>query len=576
VESHRVLLEADLVALVGETRVPVPVFTCFSVTLVKGHRKQQLASARKITRWAAIALEDLRADQLTGGGEGLASPADQSYARDDVDARFQPPAEGRGPAGLDNAVVVGEEDQRSPRFADPRVASRRNTAGRLAHTARTPECRDDLRNRFAGDRAVIDDYELDPSGIALVRQRGEARAQRVGTVSGRNDHAERRSLPIVVRHGETLVVRVGLVTRSLLYGGTERQLVALARGLTTRGHEVSILQLYGDSDFGGELSASGIDRSELGVRTRVDIARLLIGARAWRRSRRPEVLYGFHVESNLLCLLLARSARRTRVAWGIRVDDPAALASDALARSLAAVHTRLLRAPDVLLANSGAGARWAIGAGVPAARVRTVPNGIDTTVFREDPEGRARVRKEWGVDPADTLIGSVARLEPRKAPELFLEAAAAVAAMLPKARFAWVGTGESGYAAGLRRHAEELGIGANMIWAGRRLDVAAVHSALDLETLLSSVGEGSSNAIAEALACRRPCVVSDTGDSARVVGEHGLVEQSREPAAVARAWIDTIERSTPETTAAGRAWIELAFPLERMVDECESALADIL
>jgi glycosyltransferase involved in cell wall biosynthesis len=371
-------------------------------------------------------------------------------------------------------------------------------------------------------------------------------------------------------------VHVGLVTRSLLYGGTERQLVALAHGLKTRGHEISVLQLYGDSEFDAELDASGVDRSALGVRSRLDLPRLLTRAVAWRRTRKPDVLYGFNVETNLLSLLLARSTRGMRVAWGIRVDDPTALACDALARTLAAVHTRLLRAPDVLLANSDAGARWAIGAGAPVARVRTVPNGIDTVAFREDPEGRARVRTEWSVGPWNTLVGSVARLEPRKGPELFLEAAAAFAEMRPEARFAWVGSGKSAYATRLRHRAEELGIGERMVWAGRRVDAAAVHSALDVETLLSAVGEGSSNSIAEALACQCPCVVSDTGDSARIVGEYGLVVPSRAPGAVAKAWVEALERSSPRATAAGRAWIEQEFPLTRMLDECESALTELL
>jgi glycosyltransferase involved in cell wall biosynthesis len=371
-------------------------------------------------------------------------------------------------------------------------------------------------------------------------------------------------------------VHVGLVTRSLLYGGTERQLVQLARGLRERGHRISVLQLYAGSDLGGELDALGIDRSALGVRSRLDLPRLATRALAWRRSRRPDVLHGFHIESNLLSLLLARSARGMRVAWGIRVDDPSALARDGAARALASVHRRLLGAPDLLLANSDAGARWAVAAGAPPERVRTVHNGVDTAAFDEDPDGRARVRAEWKIGSGEILVGCVARLEPRKGADLFLDAAAAFGERRPDARFVWVGDGEPGYAAKLRRSASDLGIADRVVWAGRRLDARAVHSALDIETLLSPVGEGASNSVAEALACRRLCVVSDTGDSARIVGEHGLVVPSRDPAAVAAAWEEALESSTPGTRAAARAWIAREFPLARMLDECEAALAGLL
>jgi glycosyltransferase involved in cell wall biosynthesis len=49
----------------------------------------------------------------------------------------------------------------------------------------------------------------------------------------------------------------------------------------------------------------------------------------------------------------------------------------------------------------------------------------------------------------------------------------------------------------------------------------------------SSYREGFPNAVAEAMACARPCVVTNIGDPSRIVGEFGIVVPPRDAAALA-------------------------------------------
>jgi glycosyltransferase involved in cell wall biosynthesis len=87
-----------------------------------------------------------------------------------------------------------------------------------------------------------------------------------------------------------------------------------------------------------------------------------------------------------------------------------------------------------------------------------------------------------------------------------------------------------------------LGLNGSLIWAGERYDMTAVYNAMDIVTSSSSFGEGFSNVIGEAMACGVPCVVTDVGDSARIVGKTGIIVPPKDPQALADGWRNMLKR----------------------------------
>jgi glycosyltransferase involved in cell wall biosynthesis len=81
--------------------------------------------------------------------------------------------------------------------------------------------------------------------------------------------------------------------------------------------------------------------------------------------------------------------------------------------------------------------------------------------------------------------------------------------------------------------------------------MTSVYSALDIATLSSAFGEGCPNVLGEAMSCGVPCVATDCGDAADIIGSTGLVVALRNPEALAAAWERLISLGSDARRALG-------------------------
>jgi len=121
---------------------------------------------------------------------------------------------------------------------------------------------------------------------------------------------------------------------------------------------------------------------------------------------------------------------------------------------------------------------------------------------------------------------------------------------------------------------ESLQLSERLIWLGSRDDMLAVYNALDVAVSSSSCGEGFSNVVAEAMACGTPCVVTDVGDSAMIVGCMGEVVPTKNPKALAEAvetTLNKINRSAHQEEQL-RQTITERFSVSRLITSTELSL----
>jgi glycosyltransferase involved in cell wall biosynthesis len=363
-----------------------------------------------------------------------------------------------------------------------------------------------------------------------------------------------------------------LLSRSLEVGGAERQLVMLAKMLRDLGHVVRIALFYRRGSFVEEAESAGIEILDLGKQGRWDVAPFLMRTvRAVRRTR-PDVIYSILGGANVVASLVRPFARRTRVVWTIvnSAKDPSV--NHAAAHLGFYIEAALSRSADAVIANSSAGRDFGRSRGFPASRIFVVPNGIDTDRFRPDPSLRAMQRRALGLRKGDVAVGVLGRLNVTKDYATFLRAAAIVAKRRPNCRFLCVGGGPE--RPHLEQLAQELGIAPRVSFTGE-LDPAAALNAFDI-ACSPSITEGFSNSVAEAMACEVPCVVTDVGDSAAIVGDLGMVVPPSSPPSLAEAIERQIDGLGTHDGAAARRRIVENFSASAKVDRTLEVFRSLL
>jgi len=158
--------------------------------------------------------------------------------------------------------------------------------------------------------------------------------------------------------------------------------------------------------------------------------------------------------------------------------------------------------------------------------VTQIYNGVDTELFRPD-GGREALRRELGLSESSLLIGIVARLDPIKDHPTLLRAFAEIANKHPDAHLAVVGDGTA------RPSLERPGL-QRVHFLGGRADIPDLLRGLDL-FVLTSLNEGISNTILEAMSSGLPVVASRVGGNPELVrdGIDGTLFPAGDAAALA-------------------------------------------
>lgn len=295
------------------------------------------------------------------------------------------------------------------------------------------------------------------------------------------------------------------------------------------------------------------------------------GLLALIRRRRPAIVQTWLYHADMVGGIAARLAGGRNVVWGIRTTD--LTTGDAkltvAVKKLCAYLSR--RVPSAIVCVAEAARRAHVNTGYDGSRMVVIPNGFDLEQLVVAPTQAAALREECGVPPAAIVIGTLGRFNASKDQENFVRAAGVLAQRDGRLRFLMIGRGVDRDNLELAHWIDATGHAESFVLLGERADVPVCLAAMDI-FCLSSRAEGFPNVVGEAMAVGLPCVVTDVGDAALLVGDAGVVVPKEDSAALAAGMAKLLDmgeaRRHLETRAKER--IRTEFSLERTRERFEA------
>lgn len=307
--------------------------------------------------------------------------------------------------------------------------------------------------------------------------------------------------------------------------GAELMLYRLADHMSRDAFDVRVIALGTDGPVGAMLREAGIPVVTLDMSASRPSLRALLRLR--RELARADVVQSWMYHADLMAgLARATLVRRGRpaLAWGIRQSNLHPQHSRRLTRAIArtcAALSSILPTTIVCCSESVRVVHETLG--YDASKMRVIPNGFDVNRFAPVREGRAAMRQALGLPADAALVGMIGRFDPQKDHATFFRAATRIAAARPDAHFVLCGIGITPDNATLADLAVQAGVADRTSMLGSRPDIADIVATLDVLASTSAYGEGFPNVLAEAMATGVPCVATDVGDSAPIIGDTGLI-----------------------------------------------------
>ena len=334
--------------------------------------------------------------------------------------------------------------------------------------------------------------------------------------------------------------RVLHVITGLGVGGAEMMLYKLLSAIPDAPERMTVISLTDDGPAGRRIHGLGVPMRVLRLKPGLSAASTVFRLSRWIRKARPDVVQTWMYHADLIGGLTAKLAdRQLPVIWNIRASNLEPTCIKLNTRLIARLCGRLSGSvPSRIVSCSHSAVCIHAALGYRSDRMLVIPNGFDLDRFHPDPEARSAIRAELDIPTDAVVIGLVARFHPMKNHRGFVMAARRLATTIEDCYFLLCGSEVTWKNPELAAWIDQAGLRPRFRLLGERSDITRISATLDIASLSSFAAEGFSNVLGEAMACGVPCVATDVGDCAYIVGETGRIVAPGDDAALATAWLE--------------------------------------
>ena len=370
------------------------------------------------------------------------------------------------------------------------------------------------------------------------------------------------------------MIRIVHVISDLDTGGAEVMLAKVVGAMDRDRYSNTVISMTDRGQLGDQIESAGVAVHTLGMkRGRPDISALPRLVRLFK-TLNPTIVQSWLYHADLLSTLAVKFSGSPILVWNVRCSDMDLKHYPPLTRWVQWVLAQWSATPAAVIVNSEAGKQQHERVGYRPRRWDVIPNGFDTARFHPNTSLRLPLRQEWKVPPDAVVVALVARVDPMKDHATFLNAAHQVANARQNVYFLLVGKDTQTLAPAVAAK----GLTDRVRVLGYRSAIECLLPGVDVLCLSSAFGEGFPNVLGEAMACGTPCVSTDVGDARSIVADTGLIVPVRDPAALAHAIIDLIDRGPAARATLGRAARErigTEYSLPRIVDRYTALYSDL-
>ena len=315
-------------------------------------------------------------------------------------------------------------------------------------------------------------------------------------------------------------------------GGAEHTLFKICKYDLKNNH--SIISLTGKGKYFSLLKKMGIKVYCLNVRF-FSIHKFIFLIKLLR-SLKPDIIQTWLVHADFLGSIAARLAGIKNILWNVRysnIEIGKAKLTTILIIKILSILSYLI--PKFILIVSKKAKKIYEVIGYNKKIFKFIPNGYDLSILKINKIQKINFRKKIKIKKNVPLIGNVARYDPQKDHLNLLNALSLIREKNTNFFCVLVGSNVDQNNIDLISVIKRLKLSNHVKLLGQHSNISKVMNGLDIHVLSSSYGEGFPNVVAESMACGTPCIVTDVGDSALIVGKTGWVVPPKNSIKLAKA-----------------------------------------
>ncbi len=370
-------------------------------------------------------------------------------------------------------------------------------------------------------------------------------------------------------------IKITHVISGLNRGGTEKTLLRLIEHQRNQ-VDHTVISLTDGGFFGPQIIDLGGKLYCLGMQTgRIPSPGNIIKLAKLLKNQTPDVVQTWMYHADLLGGIAARLAG-IPVCWGIHHSNLSPEHNKQTTLLVAKACSWLSWIiPSKIISCSHRSVEVHLGLGY-ADKFQVIPNGLNLSDYKPlTPNLRNNIRKSLNISFECKIIGHVGRAEPLKDHATLFATFAKIAEICPEAFLLLAG---SGLHAGDEYYENIISVSpakkfrSRIIALGQRNDIASLMAVMDV-FILSSIGEAFPNVLVEAMACGTPCIATNVGDCAKIVGETGWIRPAKDVNGLAMDALSALNEPDEAKTSRrelSRRSIEERFTIEKMSESYQS------